>query len=521
MMKLVRIALIGPTLIFALACGKNFQVKSPPTKGLSQETPVPFEKREDVEDIGQFYRVKRNPKNPSLPQQAQKVKIADREYRIERERLQFANLTYDFNESQMILRGQVLLNSQLENFEMSGKIENDIVDLKLVDPNSPFRDRLKARATCYSLTRNEKGQCQRFFIDFYYYDQGVFYTEQLIPKLESLIKEEEKEKTKKPEEEVIESDEVGNSNPGFFSVQNDQDIIDLYPEIANSPVDPVTPVPTQPAPVPEQPSPTPTQPRPQPVPLPTPSPQKPPKTPGKKPPAKKSRPTNQAVGGAKGEESHLRNASNLLEVWKQLGKNAGFQVLNQENERYYGTWDMIQFIKKMGEWVRVSFPNQTLAVRDISKKDGGQLAKHKSHKVGLDADIAYFTKNKSRIMTTMIDTRTNQVSNDLMLDEQLKLFKYMISTGEVHVIFVDHLIKKALCEKATELGEVNGNKDNPLTVRTLNRLAPDFGKDREHSTHFHLRLFCGPYNRACNLGNPGGPETGDLGNQGLGCEAGK
>lgn len=509
-MYFVRFALAGLIFMFVVACGKNFHAKSPPISGAGPSTlPTVSEHNNEVEDIGEFYRVKENPKTPSSFR-SNKVKIANREYKIERERLRFSNLSYAFKDGQLFVRGQTILNSQTENFEMTGKIENEIADLKLTDSHSPYRDRLKARATCYSLSQNSDKPCERFFVDFYYYDQGVFYTEQLIPKFETPQKEDKPEE-KAPEKAPVENDDIGSSAPGFFSVRHDQDILELYPDLtAISGEAPVPPKVQPPDSTTPNPLPTP-EPLPQPPQAPTPA--KPPvergKPPTAKPPVKKpSRPMNQAIGGgpervADGTQvisGSLRNATSLMDVLKQMGNTAGFDILSPNNERYYGTWDTIQMIKKMAAWVRVNVAGQLIYVRDISTKNGGKLPPHVSHQNGLDADIAYFSKNKdkSKVMTSVVDKNVNKVSSDLMLEEQLKLFKFVLSQDEANIIIVDHVVKKALCQKARALGEIMGAKDNELTVRTLHRIKPDYSTERDHVTHFHLRMLCGPYNRACN-----------------------
>ncbi len=514
------LALWGLYLFLMIACGKEFKVNSNPvaSSALLEGDPTQAKKSGEVdalaEDVGQFYRVKSRTKNNN--NQARSITLNKKEYKVERERLSFSKVTYDFKDGQMTLRGQLLFNTQNENFEMSGKTKNGLVDLIVTDSKSALAEKLKARATCYSLSSNENGtQCGNFFIDFYYLDQGTFYTEQLIPKQEASSEKkndqdkEAKEISPETKESAATAEAVTEGQTGYFVGDASKDIVELFPLISQETQEPAPPPQKSPTPPasPKPPlKPPVTTPR---VPV-NPPASLPPKPTATKP--KQGRPVNQAIGGLGGNQGdgRLQNASSLLEVFNRLGRTSGFQLLNTDSEKYFGTWDMIQLIQKMGLWVRDHVPGQVLSVGNITSRHGGPQRGQVSHQNGLDADIAYFTP--SQTMEAVVDIKSNKLNSNILLDDQWKLFKQLISTEMVNIIIVDPTVKKSICQRAVKLGEINSPNDNNLGARTLKRLYVDEGHDRQHSNHFHVRIWCSSFDRACK------PQDPEINDQDLGCD---
>ncbi|MEK6772875.1 MAG: penicillin-insensitive murein endopeptidase [Bdellovibrionota bacterium] len=518
------LALWGLYLFLMIACGKEFKVNSNPVASSALHEGDPTQTKKSgapdavAEDVGQFYRVKSRTKNNN--NHARNITLNKKEYKVERERLSISKVTYDFKDDQMTLRGQLLFNTQTENFAMSGKIKNGLIDLIVTDSKSAFAEKLKARATCYSLSSNEnKTQCGNFFIDFYYLDQGTFYTEQLIPKQEaSSEKKNDQDKQDKDEKEIspeakesaASAEAVTEGQAGYFVGDASKDIVELFPLISQETQEQAQPPqklptpPTSPKPPAKQPLPAPRAPvKPQP-------PSSPPKPAATKP--KQGRPVNQAIGGLGGNQGpgRLQNASSLLEVFNRLGRTSGFQLLNTEGEKYFGTWDMIQLIQKMGLWVRDHVPGQVLSIGNITSRHGGPQMGQVSHQNGLDADIAYFTP--SQTMEAVVDINSNKLNPNILLDDQWKLFKQLISTEMVNIIIVDPIVKKSICQRAVKLGEINSPNDNNLGARTLKRLYVDEGHYRQHSNHFHVRIWCSSFDRACK------PQDPEINDQALGCD---
>ena len=132
------------------------------------------------------------------------------------------------------------------------------------------------------------------------------------------------------------------------------------------------------------------------------------------------------------------------------------------------------------------------------------LTGHRSHQIGLDADI-WFTpmpgrrltrRERERLSATSMLSRDRLSVNDKIWSmSHVRLIRRAASYPQTERILVHPAIKKALCEGAKKLG---GNKS------WLAKVRPFWG----HHYHFHVRIGCPRGSVGCK---PQRPVTGRLG----------
>jgi penicillin-insensitive murein endopeptidase len=183
---------------------------------------------------------------------------------------------------------------------------------------------------------------------------------------------------------------------------------------------------------------------------------------------------------------------------------AGYQVIRQSRERYYGHLDLIQFIRSLGQAVSSSLGG-TLLIGDLSKKNGGLISEdHRSHQVGLDADILFWQHPFAIKRTLTLQEREEIYPLSLLTPDFAGIdnSKWNLIHGEivklaassspkVERIFVNPLIKRKLCK--TYRGE-----------EWLRKIRPWYG----HDGHFHVRLRCPADSPSCDFQEPVPPGDG-------------
>lgn len=159
----------------------------------------------------------------------------------------------------------------------------------------------------------------------------------------------------------------------------------------------------------------------------------------------------------------------------------GFQAVHIERDRHYGHPDLVRFVESLAERAEDAGLG-LLPVGDMSQPRGGPMIEaHASHQVGLDVDI-YFRLDLPRLplaeredleLPSLVDGQRRAL-DDRFGERQVELLRLAASDPDVARIFVNPLIKRAMCER-------------PWPDRGfLRRLRPWFG----HGDHMHVRLDC-------------------------------
>ncbi len=165
----------------------------------------------------------------------------------------------------------------------------------------------------------------------------------------------------------------------------------------------------------------------------------------------------------------------------------GFMKLFRSRDRSWGSTLLVDYIETVALSLETRYPElDRLQVGDLSQREGGKISGHASHQNGLDFDGAFLRTNN--IEQEVEDERgfdesfviDGKLSDNFDIERNWFLIKSFIHTASVGRIFVDQVIKQALCDYAQELGEFEAEGE---TLRRLRHWP-------YHDDHFHLRLKC-------------------------------
>lgn len=184
-----------------------------------------------------------------------------------------------------------------------------------------------------------------------------------------------------------------------------------------------------------------------------------------------------AVHGGYGKGC-LAGASELPET------SSGWQAMRLSRNRNWGHPTMLSYIERLSVDAQAAgWPG--LFVGDISQPRGGPMRSgHRSHQVGLDADIwlrrpsgkPLSRKQRERISSHVVVGRDRQRVNAHWTPSHHQVLKAAASDAAVARIFVNAAIKRELCAREPN----NGDR------RWLRKIRPWWG----HDAHFHVRLNC-------------------------------
>ncbi len=173
----------------------------------------------------------------------------------------------------------------------------------------------------------------------------------------------------------------------------------------------------------------------------------------------------------------------------------GFVKLFVPRSRWYATSDLVGVIGYIASEMTTRFPNhERLQIGDVSQHGGGPISGHASHMIGLDADFAYFNVSQreqdpqdvSGFKTSYV--QNGKITKDFDIARNFTAMRVLVGTGRVNRIFVNEVVKKAICDYSKTLGPDPTPVDPKLASIpvTLRRLRPWEG----HDDHMHLRLTC-------------------------------
>ena len=221
--------------------------------------------------------------------------------------------------------------------------------------------------------------------------------------------------------------------------------------------------------------------------------------------AKESRPQNawsSVTTPKKGAPQSIGGYSNGCIVGAETlaEKGDGFESIRRFRNRYYGHPELIKVIHWLGK-KNQELDRPALLVGDLSQPNGGPMPYgHRSHQLGLDADI-WLThqpkgkRDKDEFFPRFVNLSKEKVNPQIWDPSIVPLLKAVAQHPKVERVFVNWIIKRHLCKTVQE------DRD------WLRRIRPWWGHDR----HFHIRIACQEGSPNCknqrsvaNIANCGG-----------------
>jgi len=182
-----------------------------------------------------------------------------------------------------------------------------------------------------------------------------------------------------------------------------------------------------------------------------------------------------------------------------------WQVMRLSRNRNWGHPKLISLVERLAVEAQAQDGWRGLLVGDLAQPRGGpMLTGHRSHQIGLDADI-WLTQMPDRRLsleereklsaTSMLGGKTS-VNPKVWTEAHARLIKRAASYDAVERVLVHPAIKKALCDWTDGAQTQN--------ARWLAKVRPYWG----HHYHMHIRIGCPDGSPGCRSQRP---TTGDHG----------
>lgn len=204
--------------------------------------------------------------------------------------------------------------------------------------------------------------------------------------------------------------------------------------------------------------------------------------------------------------------SGVLAQGEELSRDsAGLRWL-RANDRHWGLPRFTEAIERAAREVSRERPGATLAVGDLSiRQGGGPLAPHFSHRSGLDADLLLYVTTLDGAATDspgFVHFGADGLAHDeanhrwlrLDVEREWLLVKALLEDPEARVqwIFVSDVVSAMLVQWALARG------DSFETIRRAQEVMHEPHPGGVHDDHLHVRTACSPLEIAAGC-EPAGP----------------
>ena len=186
-------------------------------------------------------------------------------------------------------------------------------------------------------------------------------------------------------------------------------------------------------------------------------------------------------------------SSSQLIDGRQMPESKHYRIVDKEN--VWGTPNMITALTVATEELSWLVPKaDPLVIGDISKKGGGKMKGHRSHRGGSDADVGIYRGmakqspyGLQKVPPSDFDAKTNWL-----------LIRALFDTGEVERILSDQKLIDKLHEYVVKNGELTKEEADKMFPRKMKKTIWLRNKVVQHHAghkhHFHIRTYCGHKN---------------------------
>lgn len=184
----------------------------------------------------------------------------------------------------------------------------------------------------------------------------------------------------------------------------------------------------------------------------------------------------------------------------ELPRDSDGVVWLRQDDRHFGVPRLVHAITEASKKVRAARPNATLVVGDLSRRTGGELSGHASHRVGRDVDLLLYmtTLDGVPVQSTGFSSvgldglawdKTRREFLRLDVERQWLLVKSLVEDPDANVqwIFVHQNIEALLLEWARAKNETTETVFRAMTMMLRPKPPAD-----PHDDHLHVRVECIP-----------------------------
>ncbi len=181
-----------------------------------------------------------------------------------------------------------------------------------------------------------------------------------------------------------------------------------------------------------------------------------------------------------------------LEHGVRLGPTAHlhFKHASPVSQRW-GTEELVSLIRSVARRVADALPGASLPVGDLSRRDGGPMQPHLSHRNGRDVDLAfYLADDRGRPARSMrlVRVRHDGTARHLRFDDRRnwKLVESLLTdpSAQVEAILVAAHVERRLLAEARRRGAP------PYLYERARLVMYQPRRGGRHDDHFHVRIHC-------------------------------
>jgi murein endopeptidase len=156
---------------------------------------------------------------------------------------------------------------------------------------------------------------------------------------------------------------------------------------------------------------------------------------------------------------------------------------------------VLQLDRVLTAWSKRERNAPQVLVSNLSARQGGPLAPHKTHQSGRDVDLGYITRQDGEGPPTW----QHVSAENLDAERTWQLLKLLVQEADVEVIFIDRNLQRLLLKHALKQGTVPKQKlAHWLEVATGERNGGPLVKHVPgHADHLHVRFRCPADERRC------------------------
>ena len=174
----------------------------------------------------------------------------------------------------------------------------------------------------------------------------------------------------------------------------------------------------------------------------------------------------------------------------KLPRNPALYTIRRPEHSYGSSHTLVHLQQGIAEFRKATGFDGEVVIKDLSRRGGGRLRPHHSHRTGRDVDVRLPLADG--VPRGTVPLEVSQVD----WDATWALLKALIDTGEVQYIFLSRSRQRSLRRAAERAG--TSTSDLEALIQFPGQ-APKaiIRHSRGHEKHFHVRFKCADYEEAC------------------------